>query len=89
MLAGFAHQAVDPAVDARQRRIIRGRTGVVDDRIDELARSLRLAVDFGILRIVELLLKLVSGLIGRLLHFCDHHTAKRESPFKRQDIGSR
>ena len=83
MKAGFVHQAIDPAVDARQSCIVRGRTGVFNDRIDKLARSLRLAVDFGVLRVVNLLAKLVPQLIGWLLHFCDHHAAKRESTFKR------
>jgi hypothetical protein len=83
MTAGFAHHTIDPALDARQCGIVRGRTGIFNDSIDQLARSLRFAVDFGVLRIVILLKALVPQLIGRLLQFCDHHTAKRESPFER------
>ena len=64
MKAGFVHQAIDRAVDARQSCIVRGRTGVFKDRIDKLGRSLRLAVDFGVLRVVNLLAKLVPQLIG-------------------------
>jgi hypothetical protein len=80
--AGVAHQAIDPALDASQRGIVRGRTGVVNYRIDELARCLRLAIDFNALRVVKLLAKLIPHLIGRVLHFCDHHPANRESSFK-------
>jgi hypothetical protein len=83
MTAGITHQAVDSTLDARQCGIVRGRARVVDDSIDQLARSLRLAVNFGILGIVQLLARLVPDLIGRILHFCDHHPAKRESSFKR------
>ena len=89
MTAGIAHQSVDTAVDATQCSIVRGRTGVVDDRIDELARSLRFVIDFDVLRIVELLLNRIHCHIRRLLHLCDHHSAERESPFKRQDIHPR
>ena len=32
--AEFAHQAVDPAVDAPQCRVVRRRTGVFNDRVD-------------------------------------------------------
>jgi hypothetical protein len=45
--------------------------------------SLRLADDFGVLCIVNLLKTLVPKLIGWLLQFCDHQTAKRKSPFER------
>src|SRR5947207_14439381 len=86
MTAGIAHQSVDTAVDATQCSIVRRRTGVVDDRIDELARSLRFVIDFDVFRIVELLLSLIHYHIRWLLPLCYQPAAERESPVKRPEI---
>ncbi len=89
MTAGFARQAVDPAVDARQRCVVRPSACVINDRVDQRARSLSLTRDLGILRIVELPAELVAHLIGRVLHLCDHHPAQRERALHGQDVDPR
>lgn len=87
--SGIAHQAIDATFDASQCYIVRRCARIFDDRIDELTCGLRLAIDLRILGIVELLASLIPLLIGRLLHFRDHHSAERKSPFERQNIDPR
>jgi hypothetical protein len=84
MTAAIGDQVGDPNFDARQRRIVRRRALVRDDGVDHTACFGRLALDFGVLGVKNLLARAKQGFVRRLLHFCNDHATERQPALERK-----
>ena len=85
----IAGHALDSIVDPAEPGVIGFGGGIVDDRIDQGARRLRLLFDFLPLRLIDFSLICKNAIVGRRLHPADHHPAQRQSLLQRTDIHPR
>ena len=88
-LAQLRDGGLDTGVDPRQRGIVRGRPGIVDDRVDVSARVRGLLLDpaVGFLELFQP--SSVRLLIRSFLHLHHDHPPQRDRPLQRTDIGPR
>ncbi|MGY4441562.1 hypothetical protein ACVW04_004381 [Bradyrhizobium sp. LM2.3] len=79
---------LDAGLDPRQRGIVGGRSGIVDNRVDELARAFGLLLDpaVGFLELAKA--RRIGLFVRRRLHLGHDHAPQCECPFQRSDVGA-
>ena len=78
-----------PAVDVRQRHIVRRGAGVLDDRVDEFACGLGFFRNLGVFGPIDLHALCKSRVIRRRLHLGDNHLTQREGALERSHVRAR
>ena len=73
---------IDPLVDACQRDIVRGRTGIVDDRIDKFSCGFRFLLDLKAFLLESLQIRRSACFVWWRLHLCNDHPTKHEGAFE-------
>ena len=74
---------LDPAIDPPQRGIVRFGGDVIDDGVDQRVNRAGFLADRNTGRFIALLALGKAILVGRRLHFGDHHPAQLERPLER------
>src|SRR5215469_458779 len=80
---------IDPLVDACERDIVRGRTGIVNDRIDKSSCGFRFPFDLRAFFLESLQMRRSACFVWWRLHLCNDHPTKQESARSSDRISTR